>query len=128
MDERKTWTILLGCSVCDGILNLILDMYSKFFKLIEKIIEGLENGKLVAEKDGVEIENYKINAEDTSLVGEYALYIRSCNWGESIIIVTSDYPELKQPVKNLRDAIEAARIRNIEEKVVTPILNILEKL
>lgn len=103
-------------------------MYNKFFKLIEKIIEGLENGKLVAKKDGVEIENYKVNAEDTSLVGEYALYISCDQWAESIFIVTSDYPELKQPVKNLRDAIEAARIRNIEEKIVTPILNILEKL
>lgn len=103
-------------------------MYSKFFKLIEKIIEGLESGKLVAEKDGVKIENYKVNAEDTSLVGEYTLYISRDLGAESIFMLTSEYPELKQPVKNLRDAIEASRIRNIEEKIVTPILNILEKL
>ena len=103
-------------------------MYSKFFKLIEKIIEGLENGKLVAGKDGVEIENYKVNAEDAALIGEYTLYISRNRGEESILIVTSDYPELKQPVKNLRDAIEAARIRDLGEKIITPILNILEKL
>ena len=103
-------------------------MYSKFFKLIEKVIEGLENGKLVADKDGVKIENYKVNAEeDAALVGEYTLSI-SCYRGDSIFIVTSEYPELKQPVKNLRDAIEAAKVRDIEEKIITPILNILEKL
>ena len=103
-------------------------MYSKFFKLIEKIIEGLENGKLVAENDGVKIENYKVNAEDSSLVGEYTLCISNNRGAEAIFLVTSEYPELKQPVKNLRDAIEAAKVRNIEEKIITPILNILEKL
>ena len=102
-------------------------MYSKFFKLIEKVIEGLENGKLVAEEGGVKIENYMVDAKDTSLIGEYALSI-SCYRGDSIFIVTSEYPELKQPVKNLRDAIEAAKVKNIEEKIITPILNILEKL
>ena len=101
---------------------------SKIVELINKVVCGLNNGDIVAGKYGVKIDGYSINSEDTSLKGELCLTISDDKKSEPAMIMSYDYPELKNKMIELRDAIKDSRMRKLNKTLVDPFIQALDRI
>ena len=95
---------------------------SKVLELMDKVISHLDNGTLTADEDGVKIKDgYRITSDDCCLKGELSLSIGS------VILLSTDYPELKPKMIELRDSIKASRMRTLTENLINPLIEELNK-
>ena len=100
----------------------------KIVELIDKVIQGLNNEEIVAGKNGVEIDGFGIDSIDASLKGELYLIIQSNKRSEPVMIMSYDYPELKDKMIELRDAIKDSNIRKLNKTIVDPFIQALDKI
>jgi hypothetical protein len=101
---------------------------SKIVELIDKVIQGLNNEEIVSGKNGVEIDGFGIDSINTSLKGELCLIIQSNERSEPVMIMSYDYPELKDKMIELRDAIKDSNIRKLNNTIVDPFIQALDKI
>ena len=101
---------------------------SKIVELINKTVRGLNSGDIVAGKYGVEVDGYSINSEDTSLKDELCLTISDNKRSEPVMIMSCDYPELKNKMIDLRDAIKDSRMRKLNKTLVDPFIQALDRI
>ena len=94
---------------------------SKVLELMDKIISHLDNGTLKADEYGVKIKDYRINSDDCCLKGELSLSIGS------VVLMSTDYPELRFKMIELRDSIKASRMRDLTENLINPLIEELDK-
>lgn len=95
---------------------------SKILELMDKVISHLDNGTLTADENGVKIKDgYRITCDDCCLKGELSLSIGS------VILLSTDYPELKPKMIELRDSIKAFRMRTLTEDLINPLIEELNK-
>ena len=95
---------------------------SKVLELMDKVISHLDNGTLTADEDGVKIKDgYRITCDDCCLKGELSLSIGS------VVLLSTDYPELKPKMIELRDSIKASRMRTLTEDLINPLIEELNK-
>jgi hypothetical protein len=100
---------------------------SKIVELIDKVIRGLNNEEIVAGENGVEIDGYGIDSIDLSLKGELCLIIQTQKRSEPVMIMSYDYPELKDKMIELRDAIKDSRMRELNKTLIDPFIQALDK-
>lgn len=101
---------------------------SQIVELINKVIIGLNNGDLIPGKHGVNVEGYSINSEDTSLKGELCLTISDNKRSNPVMLLSYEYPELKDKMINLRDAIKASYMKKLNDTLVNPFIQALDKM
>ena len=95
---------------------------SKVLELMDKVISHLDNGTLTVDENGVKIKDgYRITCDDCCLKGELSLSIGS------VILLSTDYPELKPKMIELRDSIKASRMRTLTEDLINPLIEELNK-
>jgi hypothetical protein len=135
LDGRTYGTILLiglffssSQKRMNFLIYVMKENTSKIVELIDKVIIGLNNGDLIPGKYGVSIAGYSINSEDTSLKGELCLTISDNKRSEPVMLMSYEYPELKDKMINLRDAIKASHMKKLNDTLVNPFIQALDRM